>query len=94
VAGCDVEENQLIGPLLLVSLSNLDGISCILEIDEIHPLDHAARVNVKTGNDTLCQHETGFRNFIRNSEVDAETGISPMPISRFNRGTDHLCGFA
>jgi len=67
MTGRDIQKHKLVGTLLFVPLSDLDGVSGILEIDKIHTLDHSARVNVKTGNDTLRQHEIGFRNFAANA---------------------------
>jgi hypothetical protein len=56
MAGCNVQKDELVGTLLFVAVSHLNGIPGILQVDEIHSLNHSARVYVKTRNDTLRQH--------------------------------------
>ena len=56
MTGCNIQKNQFIRALLFVLTSDLDRIASVLKVDEIHALDHSARVNVETGDDTLCQH--------------------------------------
>ena len=50
-AGGDVQEGQLVSPLLVVTSSQLDRISGITQVLEVDTLDHAAGVNIKTGDD-------------------------------------------
>ena len=57
VAGADVEEDQLVGPLLLVAARDLDRIAGVAQVQEVDALDDAAAVDVETGNDPLGQHE-------------------------------------
>ena len=56
VAGRDVEKDQLVGPFLLVPRGNLDRVAGIAQVQEVGPLDHAAAVDVQTGNHTLGEH--------------------------------------
>ena len=53
MAGRDVEEDQLVGPLLLVARSNFDRIAGVAEIEKIRPLDDPAPVNVEARNDAV-----------------------------------------
>src|SRR5665647_1872439 len=50
-AGGDIEEGQLVGTLLLIALCQLDGITRITQVLEVDPLDDAAGVDVKAGDD-------------------------------------------
>ena len=61
VAGRDVEENQLVGPLLIVTRGHLHRIAGVLEVEEVRPLDHTAVVDVKARNDPLGQHARSLR---------------------------------
>ena len=56
VAGRDVEEDQLVGPFLLVARGDLDRVARVAEVDEVRPLHHAAFVDVEAGDDPLGQH--------------------------------------
>lgn len=57
VAGRDVEEDQLVGPFLLVTGGHGDGIAGVAEIDEVRPFHDAAAVHVQAGNDAFGEHE-------------------------------------
>ena len=46
VAGGNVEEHQLVGPLLLVPRGDFDRIAGVAEVDEIRPLHHASAIDV------------------------------------------------
>jgi hypothetical protein len=50
-AGRDIEEGQLVGTLLVVSLCQLDGITRIAQVLEVDPLDDSAGVHIKAGDD-------------------------------------------
>ena len=49
--GGDVEEGELVRPLLVVAPRDLDRIAGIHDVDEPHPLDDPARVHVETRDD-------------------------------------------
>ena len=49
VAGGDVEEDQLVGPLRLVARGDLDRVARVAEVDEVRPLDHAAALTSRQG---------------------------------------------
>ena len=50
VAGGDVEEDQLVGPFLLVAGGHLDRIARIAEVEEVGSFDDPAPVHVEAGN--------------------------------------------
>ncbi len=52
----DVEEDELIGPFLVIARGDLDGVARVAKVDEIRPLHHAAFVDVEAGNDPLGEH--------------------------------------
>ena len=52
----DVEEDDLVGALVLVAGGQLDGVAGVPDVDEVGALDHAALVHVEAGNDPLEQH--------------------------------------
>ena len=56
VAGRDVQEDQLVGPLGIVPRRHLDRIAGVAEVQEVRPLDHPAVVDVEAGDDPLGQH--------------------------------------
>ena len=56
MAGCDIKKHQFVSALLFVPLGDLHGITCVLQVDEIHALNHASGVYIQAGNDTLCEH--------------------------------------
>ena len=57
VAGSgDVEEDELVGALLLVGRGDRDGIAGVAQLFELHALDHAAAVDVETGDDADGEH--------------------------------------
>ena len=56
MTGPDVEENQFVGPLRVVTPRDLDRIARVAQVDEVDALDDSAAVNVQTGDDTSGQH--------------------------------------
>ena len=50
----DVEEDQFIGPLSIVSFGNLCWISRVPEVHEPGPLDHPAILDIQAGDDASC----------------------------------------
>src|SRR5262249_23916737 len=56
VAGCDVEEAELVGAGSVVGSSRLDGIARILQVDEVDALDNAAVLDVEAGDDADLEH--------------------------------------
>ena len=56
VARRDVEEHQLVGPLLLVPRGDLHRVTGVAQVDEIGPFHHASAVDVQTRNHTLGKH--------------------------------------
>jgi hypothetical protein len=54
--GGDVEKSDFVRALLIVAARDFDRISGVAQFDEVHAFDDAARVDVQTGNDALCQH--------------------------------------
>jgi hypothetical protein len=57
--GRDVEESDLVGALVIVAFGDLHRITGIAQFDEIDALDHAAGVDVETGNDAFGEHGRG-----------------------------------
>ena len=51
--GGDVEEGQFVGALLVVAAGDLDRVAGIAQFDKVHPLDHTAAGDIKTGNNAL-----------------------------------------
>src|SRR5579885_1926496 len=58
--GSDVEEDQLIGALLVVAGGQFNGISGVAEVDEVHSLHDASAGHVETRNDALHEHTKFF----------------------------------
>ena len=56
VAGRDVQEDQLVGPLGIIARRHVDRVARVAEVDEVRPLDHAAVVDVEARDDPLGQH--------------------------------------
>ena len=54
--GGDVQEDELVGALVVVKRAVFDGIARVDKIDEVDSLDDAALVNVKAGDDSFGQH--------------------------------------
>src|SRR5260221_2288135 len=54
--GGDVEEGNFIGALVIVFFGDFDRVAGVAQVDEIDALDHAAGVDVQTGDDAFCQH--------------------------------------
>src|SRR5699024_478327 len=55
-AGGDVEEGEFVGTGVAVALGEFDGGAGVLEIGELHTLDHAAAVDIETGDDSHSYH--------------------------------------
>src|SRR5262249_50484463 len=56
VAGADVEENELVGAVLLVAARDLDGVAGVAQLQEVDALNDAAAIYVETGDDSFGQH--------------------------------------
>ena len=56
VAGGDVEEDELVGPLFFVARSDRHRIAGVAEIEEIRPLDDSAPVDIKTRYHPFGEH--------------------------------------
>ncbi len=52
----NVEKYDLVRALLRIELRKLDRVACVAQTDEIHALDHAAVLDVQTGDNAFCQH--------------------------------------
>ncbi len=57
VRGGDVEEDDLVGPLVLVAHRQLHRVAGIAQVHELHALDHAALVHVEAGDHASQQHQ-------------------------------------
>jgi hypothetical protein len=53
VTGGNVQKYQFIGPLGFISAGNLDWVARVTQIQKMNPLDNAAAINVKTGDNSL-----------------------------------------
>ena len=58
VAGRDVQEDQLVGPFVLIPGSHLHRIAGIAQVDEVRPLHDPPPVHVQTRNHALGKHVT------------------------------------
>ena len=56
VTGGDVQENQFIGTLQIITRRHGDGVARVLEVEEVRPLDHTAMIDVEARDDPLGQH--------------------------------------
>ena len=56
VRGGDVEQHDFVGAFARVTRGLRSRIAGVDEIDELNALDHAAAVNIETGDDALGQH--------------------------------------
>ena len=56
VRGGDVEEDDLVGALLLVADSQLDRVARVADVDEVGPLDDPSPVDVEARDDALEDH--------------------------------------
>ena len=56
MAGGDVENHQLVGPLDFIAGGELHGIAGVAEVEEIGTLDHAALIDVEARYDALGKH--------------------------------------
>ena len=54
--GGDVQEDHLVGLLLVVGTGQLDGVARIAQPHEVHALHDAAVLYVQAGDYSLCQH--------------------------------------
>ena len=61
VAGGDVEEDQLVGPLAVVPGGHLNRVAGIAQVQELRPLDHAAAFDVQARDDAFCQQARSLR---------------------------------
>ena len=91
VTGADVEEHQLVGPVLLVAAGDLDGVAGVAEVEEVGALDHAAAVHVQTGDDAFGQHDgyqllAGVRTSRFGSDYPSSLVTARPPVKR--RGAD------
>ena len=56
VGGSDVEEDDLVGTLLVVGVGQVDRVARIAQVDEVHALDDAPVLHVQARDDALGQH--------------------------------------
>jgi len=56
VRGGDVEEDELVSSLLVVHLGGLDGVSRVLEADEVDAFDDSPCLNVQARDDAFREH--------------------------------------
>ena len=54
--GCDVEEDQFVGALLVVAVGQFDRIAGVAQVHEVDAFDYAAGRDVETGDDSFGQH--------------------------------------
>lgn len=66
--GSDIKESQFIGLLPFILGCKLHGITGVAEEDEIRSLDNAACLDIKTRNDSFCQHGHTSPAILRASE--------------------------
>ena len=52
----NVEKDQLIGPLCIISAGALHRITRITNILKLGSLHHPASIDIKTGNDSFAEH--------------------------------------
>jgi len=76
--GRDVVEDELVGPLGVVALGELDGIAGVADVDEVRALDHPSAVDVQAGNHALEMH--GAHGSDRTA--DRRSGDSPTSVAR------------
>src|SRR5262249_4153858 len=55
VTGADIEEDQLVRPLIFVAAAHLHRVAGIAELTKIPSLQQPAAIHVQTGNDALGQ---------------------------------------
>ena len=53
---CDIQKNQLIGPLLIIGSCQIDRITDLLQSDKIDTLDDLAVLYIQTRDDSLRMH--------------------------------------
>ena len=54
--GGDIEEDELVGALVIVAAGQLDGVARIAQADEVDSLDDAAASDVQAWNDAPREH--------------------------------------
>ncbi len=79
-ARADVEERELVGALLVVSPRHFHRIARIAQVDEVHPLHHAAVGDVEAGDDAL--RETHSRILTAACRAEGRRGRAVMPRGR------------
>src|SRR5262249_18743243 len=79
----DVQKDQLVGALAVISGALFDRVPGVDQIDEADAFDHATAVNVETRNDALSQH---FRSRIAAGLSHRDT----EPQSKSTEGGFHL----
>jgi hypothetical protein len=65
VGGCDVEEDDLVGPGSGVAGGDFRGIARVDKVDELHTFDDAACFDVEAGDDAFRQHGSHSRKLRR-----------------------------
>ncbi len=56
MTGRNVQKDQFVSPLLLITSGNLNRITRVLEIQKIHSLNDTPRVHIKTWNNSPGEH--------------------------------------
>jgi hypothetical protein len=56
VTGGDIEEDEFVGPFLLVAFCYLHGVARVAEVDEIGSFDDPPFADVEAGDDAGGQH--------------------------------------
>ena len=56
VTRCDVQENQFIGTLQIITRRHGNRVARVLQVDEVRPFDHTAMIDVEARDDPLGQH--------------------------------------
>ena len=56
MAGRDIQENQFVGALLLITSRHSNRISRVAQVDEIRPLHNSAPIDVQARYDTFGEH--------------------------------------
>ena len=95
VAGGDVEEDQLVGPLGVIPRRDLDRIARVAEVEEVRPLDHPAMVDVEARDDPLGQHTpfepiAAHRPRPKANFTDSRKGTRPISSLCWNRKSRKL----
>ncbi len=56
--GGNIEKNQLIGTLLVITTRDFNGVTSIKDIDKLHPFNHAAVIDIETGDNAFSETHT------------------------------------